>query len=133
MTYGIKQIKCMKSIHVSGIIPDDSKNLNFGKKKVHKVLNVAPMIGTNPRSILLPVNTGNGIRTYKIVTNGNGRKTLKAIGSLGNGNPMVLKTIRPVGVPVVRYSDLILDYDGELFVIWLKQKQRKNIFIICVF
>ncbi|KAL0271832.1 UNVERIFIED_CONTAM: hypothetical protein PYX00_008802 [Menopon gallinae] len=86
---------------VLGIISDDSKNLNLGKKKIHKVLNVAPMIATNPRSILLPVNTGNGIRTYKIVSNGNGRKTLKAIGSLGNGNPMVLKTIRPVGVPLV--------------------------------
>lgn len=55
----------------------------------------------NPRSVLLPVSTGNGIRTYKIVSGGGSRKTLKAVGSAAAGNQVILKTLRPVGMPLV--------------------------------
>lgn len=85
---------------LAGILPLESQPVEIEKKKV-QVTNLSAVVGSNPRSILLPVNTGNGIKTYKIVNSSNGRKTLKAISALGDGNPVVLKTVRPVGMPVV--------------------------------
>ncbi|KAK6631434.1 hypothetical protein RUM44_005961 [Polyplax serrata] len=86
---------------VAEILQQSSQPAEVEKKKVHQVSKLSAVVGSNPRSILLPVNTGNGIKTYKIINSSNGHKTLKAIGTLSNGNSMVLKNIRPVGVPLV--------------------------------
>jgi len=87
---------------VLGLLSQDSKTTSYSnlKKKVRQVVKVAPMV-TNPRSVLLPVNTANGIRTYKIINGSNGIKTLKPVSTLNHNNSMVIKTLKPVPVPMV--------------------------------
>lgn len=89
----------------------ESRQNISNKRKARQVLNVSPVNASNPRSILLPVNTGNGVRTYKIISGGCNRKTLKTVGSVASGNQVVLKTLRPVGMPLVRFMNYINYFD----------------------
>lgn len=84
-----------------GLLSQEAQSNITSKRKVRIIAkDSSGAAASNPRSILLPVSTGNGIRTFKIISGGaSNRKIFKAVSS---GNQVVMKSLRQAKMPLVR-------------------------------